>query len=104
MWQPSWICTYIFSNFIGVSRRNILINIIEIAHTARTYYPTKCVTEPHLLFSKTIFLNYFFTAHAYFKPELLMILYAFRILQQYYIEFQQNASVTHFRILSTCVM
>ena len=24
--------------FSGVSRRNILINVIEIAHTARTYY------------------------------------------------------------------
>ena len=24
--------------FSGVSRRNILINLIEIAHTARTYY------------------------------------------------------------------
>ena len=24
--------------FSGVSRRNILINFIEIAHTARTYY------------------------------------------------------------------
>ena len=35
MWQPSWICTYIFLViFSGVSRRNILINFIEIAHTA----------------------------------------------------------------------
>ena len=33
-----------------------------------------------------------------------MIPYAFRILQQYYIEFQSKDSVTHFRILSTCVM
>ena len=32
-----------------------------------------------------------------------MIPNAFRILQQYYIEFHSNASVTHFRILSTCV-
>ena len=32
-------------------------------------------------------VNYFFTAHAYFKPKLLMIPYAFRILQQYYIKF-----------------
>ena len=29
----------------------------------------------------------FLTAHAFFKPELLMVPYAFRILQQYYIEF-----------------
>ena len=28
-----------------------------------------------------------FTAHVYFKPVLLMVPYAFRILQQYYIEF-----------------
>ena len=56
-------------------------------HTQLEHTILKCVTTPHLLFCKNIFYNYFFTAHAYFKPELLMIPYAFRTLQQYYIEF-----------------
>ena len=56
-------------------------------HTQLEHTILKCVTGQHLLFTKKIFLNYFFTAHAYFKPELLMVPYALRILQQYYSEF-----------------
>ena len=56
-------------------------------HTQLEHTILKCVTGQHLLFSKTtIFFIIFFTAHAYFKPELLMVPYAFRILQ-HYIEF-----------------
>ena len=54
----------------------MLIHFIESAHTARTYY-SKVRNRP--TFSKKLCFNYFFTAHAYFKPELLMIPYAFRI-------------------------
>ena len=42
----------------------------------------KYVTGQHLLFTKQIFFYSFFTAHAYFKPELLMVPYALHILQQ----------------------
>ena len=56
-------------------------------HTQLEHTILKCVTDQHLLFTQKIFLNYFFTAHAYFKPELLMVPYALRILQQYYSEF-----------------
>ena len=37
--------------------------------------------------TKKIFFNCFFTGHAYFNPELLIVPYALRILQHYYIEF-----------------
>ena len=65
--------------FNGVSRRKF--------HTQLEHTILKCVTGQHLLFSKQIFFKFVFTAHAYFKPELLMVPYAFRILEQYYSEF-----------------
>ena len=40
--------------FSGVSRRNILINFIEIAHTARTYY-SKVRSRPTFVIAKIIF-------------------------------------------------
>ena len=54
--------------------------------------------------AKTYIFIIIFTAHAYFKPELLMVPYAFRIMQQYYIEFHKNAFVTLYRILSALLV
>ena len=57
-------------------------------HTQLEHTILKCVTGQHLLFTKKKhFLIIFVTAHAYFKPELLMVPYALRILQQYYSAF-----------------
>ena len=57
-------------------------------HTQLENTILKCVTGQHLLFTKTKqILIIFFTVHAYFKPELLMVPYALCILQKYYIEF-----------------
>ena len=67
--------------------RNKLIHFNEISHTVRKYYSKVRNRPTFVIYQNKIFLNYFFTAHAYFKPELLMVPYALCILQKYYIEF-----------------
>ena len=102
-WQPSCICTYIFCNvyhsFLGVINGSISMKF----HTQLEHTIVKSVTGQHFVIYQQN--SNFFTAHAYFKPELLMVPYALYILQQYYVAFHRNdASATAYRIQSTCVM
>ena len=96
-WQPSWICTYIFSNFLGVINWSISITF----HTQLEHIILKSVTDQHLLFINKIFVNFLLRMHISSQNYWW---YAVSILQQYYVEFHWNASATAYRILSTCVM
>ena len=70
-WQPSWNCTYIFSNFprsfLGVINWSISMKF----HTQLEHTILKCVTGQHLLFTKTIFLNNFFYCACIFQAGII---------------------------------